>query len=107
LDKVDVIIYTFALTKSGHLRKSTINMIKEKLKMRSTGKVCCQTRSWTHDLADVGLHLDEDNALINSSKEDESSNMFISGSNSKNWDIIGQFYGFNCITSLYSIFFVM
>jgi hypothetical protein len=83
LQEVDVIIYAFTLTKSGHLRKSTINMIKEKLKMRSTEKVCRQTRSSTHNPADVGLHLDEDNALINSSEEDESSNMSISGSNSE------------------------
>jgi hypothetical protein len=83
LEEVNVIIYAFTLTKSGHLRKSAINMIKEKLKMRSTEKVCRQTRSSTHNPADVGLHLDEDNALINSFEEDESSNMSISGSNSE------------------------
>ena len=65
---VDVILYRFTLTKSGHLRQSTIAMLEEKFKATSTR----QTRSATHDLVTVGLHLDEDNALINSSKEDES-----------------------------------
>jgi predicted extracellular nuclease len=83
LEEVDIIVYALTLTKSGHLRKSTIHMMKEKLKMRSTKKVCRQTRSSTHDPADVGLHLDEDNTLINSSEKNESSNMSISGSNSE------------------------
>ena len=46
-------------------------MIKEKLSASSTRK----TRSQTHNPEHVGLHLDEDNALINSSEEDESSIM--------------------------------
>jgi hypothetical protein len=83
LEEVDVIIYAFTLTKSGHLRKSTISMIKEKLKMGSTEKVSRQTRSSTHNPADVGLHLDEDNALVNSSEEDESSYISMSASNSQ------------------------
>ncbi len=71
LEEVDVILYDFTLTKSGHLRKSTIAMIQEKLKVTSD----IQTRSRTHNVADVGLHLDEEDALINSSEEDDSSNM--------------------------------
>jgi hypothetical protein len=58
-------------------------MIKEKLKIRSTAKVYHQTRSSTHDPANVGVHLDEDNALINSSEEDESSNLSISSFNNE------------------------
>ena len=65
---VDVILYGFTLTKSGHLRKFPIAMIEEKLKVTSIR----QTRSKTHDLVDVGLHLDEENALIKSSEENES-----------------------------------
>ena len=71
LEEVDVILYDFTLTKSGHLRKSTISMIKEKLSTESAR----QTRSQTQNPENVGLHLDEDNALINSSEEDESSMM--------------------------------
>ena len=51
---VDVILYDFTLTKSGHLRKSTIAMIEEKLKVT----LIRQTRSKTHDPADACLHLD-------------------------------------------------
>jgi hypothetical protein len=69
--------------------------------MRSTDKVYRQMRSWTHDHTNVRLHLDENNALINSSEEDKSSNISINGSNSESSDIIGQFCGFNCTTSLY------
>ena len=72
LEEVDVILYDFSLTKSGHLRKSTIAMIKEKLGATTTMR---QTRSKSHIPEDVGLHVDEDNALINSSDEDESSLM--------------------------------
>ena len=57
------------LTKSGHLRKLTIGMINEKLK--ATCKR--ETRSGTHNPANIGIHLDEDNALSNSDEEDESS----------------------------------
>ena len=71
LADVDIIVYDFTLTKSDHLRKSTIGMITEKLK--ATCKR--ETRSETHNPANVGLHLDEDSALINSDEEDESSHM--------------------------------
>ena len=73
---VDVILYDFKLTKLGHLRKPTIAMIEENRKVT----LIRQTRSKTHDPIDVGLHLAEDNALINSSEEDESSFMETSGS---------------------------
>ena len=78
LEDVDVILYDFTLTKSGHLRKSTIVMLQAKLQTTSER----QTRSKTQNPNDVGLHLDEDNALINSSEEDESSCMGESDSNS-------------------------
>ena len=71
LADVDIILYDFTFTKSGHLRKSTIAMLTEKLKITSAR----QTRSSTQDPTVVGLHLDEDNALINSSEEDESAFM--------------------------------
>ena len=52
---VDVILYDFTLTKSEHLRKSTVAMLVEKLKATSTR----QTRSTTHDLIIIGFYLDE------------------------------------------------
>ena len=73
-----MILYDFTLTKLGHLRKSTIAMIQEKLQVTSD----IQTRSRTHNVADVGLHLDEEDALINSSEEDDSSNMETSDASS-------------------------
>jgi hypothetical protein len=51
--------------------------------------------------------LDEDNALINSSKDNKSSNMSTSGSNSEHWVIIIQLHVNNCRISLYSILFVI
>ena len=82
LEDVDVIVYEFTLTKSGHFRKSTIVMLQPKFKITSER----QTRSKTQNPNDVGLHLDEDNALINSSEEDESSCMGESDSNSSKAD---------------------
>ena len=76
LADVDIIVYDFTLTKSGHLRKSIAGMISEKLK----GTCQRETRSRAHNPASVGLHLDEDNVLINSDEEDESSHMGTSGS---------------------------
>ena len=52
-------------------------MINEKLK--ATCKR--ETRSGTHNPANIGIHLDEDNALSNSDEEDESSHMSTSFSN--------------------------
>ena len=31
MDEVDILVYDFALTKTGHLRKSIVHIIKEKL----------------------------------------------------------------------------
>ena len=61
LEEVDVILYDFTLTKSGQLRKSTITMIKEKLGAKTTIR---KMRRKSHNLEDVDLHLDEDNALM-------------------------------------------
>ena len=66
---VDVILYDFTLSKSDYLRNIAVAMLEKNLKSTSTR----QTRSARHDPIIVGLHLDEDNALINSSEEDESS----------------------------------
>ena len=75
LEGVDIILYDFVLTRSGHLRKSTINMLIEKLKIINLELPQCQTRGTTHNPSDVGLHLDETGALVNTSEEDESSRM--------------------------------
>ena len=75
LADVDIIIYDFTLTKCSHLRKSTARMIIEKLK----GTCQRETRSRADNPASVGLHLDEDN-VINSDEENESSHVSTSGS---------------------------
>ena len=82
LEDVDIILYDFALTKSGHLRKSTINMLTEKLKILNLELPQRQTRGTTHNPTEVGLHLDEDGALVNTSEEDESSHMSVRDSTS-------------------------
>ena len=77
LEDVDIILYDFTLTKSGHLRKSIINMLIEKLKTLNLELPQRQTRCATHNPTEVGLHLDEDGALVNTSEEDESSHMSV------------------------------
>lgn len=45
MEEFDAIVYAFTLTKSGHLRKSMISMMKEKLKIKNITKVSLQTKS--------------------------------------------------------------
>ena len=73
LDNVDILVYDFALTKTGHLRKTTINIIKEKIPYVPNDATQIRTRSMSHNHGDVGLQLDEDNALVASDDEDETS----------------------------------
>ena len=79
LDDVDILVYGFSLTKSGHLRKSTINIIKQKLPALQDDLNQRQTRSATCTLGNHHLLLDEDNALIATSEdEQEESQLYIS-----------------------------
>jgi hypothetical protein len=73
LDRVDILVYDFSLTKSGHLRQATIKIIKEKIPNMVANEIQRITRSNSHNHKDVGLELDEDNALIASDDEDETS----------------------------------
>ena len=77
-----MLVYDFTLTKSGHSRKSTINIIKEKLpayNLDDDDKNPRQTRSTTYALDNHHLLLDNDNALIASSEdEQEESQLYIS-----------------------------
>ena len=79
LDEVDILVYDFALTKTGHLRKSTVHIIKEKLPGLQDDLNQRQTRSVTWSLDNNHLLLDEDNALIATSEdEQEESQLYIS-----------------------------
>ena len=71
---MDIIVYDFTLTKVGRLRKSTIDIIKEKLPSLQGFLDRSRTRSCTHNLESQHLVLDEDNALIGTfvDEEDES-----------------------------------
>ena len=70
---VDIIVYDFTLTKAGCLRKSTIDIIKEKLPSLQSG-----SRSATYNLESHHLVYDEDNALIGTSEDDdEESSLYI------------------------------
>ena len=71
MQEVDIIVYDFTLTKAGRLRKSTIDIIKEKLPSLQGCSSRRRTRSSTHDLESAHLLLDEDNALIGTSDEEE------------------------------------
>ena len=71
MQEVDIIVYDFTLTKAGRLRKSTIDIIKEKLPSLQGFSDRRRTRSSTHDLEAQHLLLDEDNALIGTSDEEE------------------------------------
>ena len=66
LDSVDILVYDFSLTKTGHLRQTTINILKEKLPHVAQDTTQIQTRSMSHNHVLVGLQLDEDNALVTS-----------------------------------------
>ena len=73
LDNVDILVYDFSLTKTGHLRQTTIKIIKEKIPDVPVDATQRRTRSMSHNHGDVGLQLDEDNALVASDDEDETS----------------------------------
>ena len=76
---MDITVYDFALTKAGRLRKSTIDIIKEKLPSLQSGSSRRQTRSATYNLESHHLVYDKDNALIGTSEDDkEESSLYIS-----------------------------
>ena len=77
MQEVDIIVYNFTLTKVGHLTKSTIDIIKEKLSSLEGFTDRRRTKSSTHDLESQHLILDEDDALIGTSDDEEESPLYI------------------------------
>ena len=71
MQEVDIIVYDFTLTKVGCLRKSTLDNLKEKLPCLQGFLDRRRTKSFTHDLESQHLLLDEENALIGTSDDDE------------------------------------
>ena len=71
MQEVDIIVYDFTLTKVRRLRKSTQDIIKEELSSLQGFSYRRRTRSCTHNLESQQLLLDEDNALIGTSDEEE------------------------------------
>ncbi|KAH7284934.1 hypothetical protein KP509_33G003100 [Ceratopteris richardii] len=72
----NILVYDFSLTKTGHLRKATINMIKQKLpNVCGTGNHR-KTRRVVHDPAEFGMYVDEDRALVDIEEEEESSQQY-------------------------------
>ena len=69
-------MYDFTLTKVGRLRKSTIDIIKEKLLSLQGFTDQRRTRSSTYDLGSQHLILDEDNALIGTSDDEEETPLY-------------------------------
>ena len=64
ISEVYIIVYDFTLTKVGRLRKSTINIIKEKLPSLQGFSDRRRTRSDEPNLESHHLVLDKHNALI-------------------------------------------
>ena len=58
------ILYNFSLSKTGHLRQTTIKIIKEKISDMVSNATKRRTKSISQNHGDVGLQLDEDNALV-------------------------------------------
>ena len=71
MQEVDIIVYDFTLTKVGRLRKSTIDIIKEKLPSLQGCSTRRRTRSSTHDLESQHLLLDEDNCQFGTFNDEE------------------------------------
>ena len=59
LDNIDIPVYDFSLTKTGHLRQTTIKIPKEKIPNAAPTTTQRQTRSMSHNHGEVGLQLDE------------------------------------------------
>ena len=79
ISDVDIIMYDFTLTKVGRLRKSAVDIIKEKLPSLQGGSSRRQTRSVAYNLGSQHLVYDEDNALTGTSEHDkEESSLYIS-----------------------------
>ena len=73
MDNVDILVYDFSLTKIGYLRHTRIKILKEKIPNIAPSIPRRRTRSMRHNPNDVGLQLDEDNALVASDDEGETS----------------------------------
>eukprot|EP01018_Ginkgo_biloba_P036201 Gb_02275 [translate_table: standard] len=75
LDSVDILVYDFTLTKRHQLRKTTIDIIKQKLPQVTTVEQdeyrCRSQRLSPCNL--MGLKVDSDGALVDSAEEDGSS----------------------------------
>ena len=50
---VDILVYDFSLTKTGHLRQTTIKIIKEKIPDMVSSATPRRTRSMSHNHRDV------------------------------------------------------
>ena len=82
---MDIIVYDFTLTKVGCLRKSTIDIIQEKLIVGQGVSNQRRTRSAAHDLESHNMVLDEDNDLIGISEDEkDQSPLYISDSSNDN-----------------------
>ena len=77
----------------GHLRQTTIKIIKGKIPNVAPDMTQRRARSMSHSHNNVGLQLDEDNALVASDDEDEPSQSYFSSSDRSEmmahlWEVI-------------------
>ena len=91
LDNVDILVYDFSLTKTGHLRQTIIKILKEKIPNVGPDTTLRQTRSMSQNHNEVGLHLDEDNMLVASDEENETSQISSTSSDESENDDISYF----------------
>ena len=75
-------MYDFSLTKIGHQRQTIIKIIKENIPDVLVDATQRWIRSMSHNHGDIWLQLDEENALVASDDEDETSQ---SCSSSSGW----------------------
>ena len=73
LDNVDIQVYDSFLTKTRHLRQTTVKILKQKISNMGPDKTQRKTRRMSYNPSEAGLQLDEDNALVASDDEDETS----------------------------------
>ena len=59
-------MHDFFLTKTSHLRQITVKILKQKIPNLGPDTTQRQTRRMSHNPGEVGLQLDEDNALVSS-----------------------------------------
>ena len=87
LSDVDILVYDFALTATGYLRKATQDTLRQRVPSKDNCKEGPSTRGRME--AQLGLHRDEDDVVVDSFEEDCSSTSSSSSSKFGTDDLSG------------------